>query len=301
LRECFHPTKDYTWIKPFEKAKDGHGGYLAGKKHALGPGVCRTINAGAEKILANTRYDGRNKSWTFDKVVTRLNEAFDNSALERDDTQKVIKLLDCITDQLLLPVKLSIRANDALRVDYPGTVAYILEQITMMGHESNSSRNIGAFNIPRKGPGRGGAGRGQRGHPAARAGRNLHRTPGLESWDPTKPGAYYSRACYASLTAEQKQLNYETREAAGQSRIKRPATLSKVESAKSDMMSAKLDLLFQAVIGKGLVVPQTAMISSVGTTPSTISETSVGTSLKRKATEKTRYYELVGKSLVPVD
>jgi hypothetical protein len=41
------------------------------------------------------------------------------------------------------------------------------------------------------------------------------------------------------------------------------------------------------------------MISSVGTTPSTISETSVGASLKRKATEKAKFYELVGKSLVP--
>ena len=298
LRECFHPTKDYTWIKPFEKTKDGHGGYLAGKKHALGPGVNRTINANAEKILANTRYDGRNKSWTFDKVVTRLNEAFDDSALEWDDTQKVIKLLDCITDQLLLPVKLSIRANDALRIDYPSTVAYILEQITMMGHESNSSRNIGAYNIPRKGPGRGGAGRGRGG----RSARVLNRPPGLESWDPNKPGAYYSRACYASLTAEQKQLNFESREANPNAKVhsaKRAATLSKVESAKSDLMEAKLDLLFQAVVGKGLVVPQTTTISSVGTTPSTISETSVGASLKRKATEKAKFYELVGKSLVP--
>jgi hypothetical protein len=303
LRECFHPTKDYTWIKPFEKTKDGHGGFLAGKKHALGPGVTRTINASAEKILANTRYDGRNKSWTFDKVVTRLNEAFDDSALEWDDTQKVIKLLDCITDQLLLPVKLSIRANDTLRIDYPGAVAYILEQITMMGHESNSSRNIGAYNIPRKGPGRGGAGRG-------RAGRILHRPPGLESWDPTRPGAYYSRACYASLTAEQKQLNFESREADpninGKSRkqgfqvhdAKRAATLAKVESAKSDLMEAKLDLMFQAFVAKG-IVPQTATISSVGTTPSTISETSIGTTLKRKAKDKAKFYELVGKDLIP--
>ena len=273
----------------------------------MGTGVTRTTNASAEKILANTRYDGRNKSWTFDKVVTRLNEAFDDSALEWDDTQKVIKLLYCITDQLLLPVKLSIRANEALRIDYPSTVAYILEQITMMGHESNSSRNIGAYNIPRKGPGRGGAGRGR----AGRAARVLNRPPGLESWDPARPGAYYSRACYASLTAEQKQLNYETMEADpninGQSRrqgfqvqdAKRAATLAKVESAKSDLMEAKLDLLFQAVVGKGLVVPQTTTISSVGTTPSTISETSVGASLKRKATEKAKFYELVGKSLVP--
>ncbi|MGL5936684.1 MAG: hypothetical protein ACRCZI_13805 [Cetobacterium sp.] len=301
LRECFHPTKDYTWIKPFEKSKDGHGGYLAGKKHALGPGVTRTMHASAEKVLASTRYDGRNKSWTFDKVVTRLNEAFDNSALEWDDTQKVIKLLDCITDNLLLPVKLSIRANDALRIDYAGTVAYILEQITMMGHESNSNRNIGAYNIPRKGPGRGG----NRTHPAARAGRSLHRTPGLESWDPERPGAYYSRACYATLTAEQKQLNYESREvnpnkSTKGNDAKRAATLSKVESAKNDLMTAKLDFLMSAVVGKGLVVPPMAMISSVGTTPSTISETSVGASLKRKAPEqKAKFYELVGKSLVP--
>jgi hypothetical protein len=31
LRECFHPTKDYTWLKPYEKSKDGHAGFWAGK------------------------------------------------------------------------------------------------------------------------------------------------------------------------------------------------------------------------------------------------------------------------------
>ncbi|MGL5934462.1 MAG: hypothetical protein ACRCZI_02445, partial [Cetobacterium sp.] len=67
LRECFHPTKDYTWVKPFEKSKDGHGAYWAAKKHALGPGAVRTISAGADKIISTTRYDGKNKSWTFDK------------------------------------------------------------------------------------------------------------------------------------------------------------------------------------------------------------------------------------------
>ena len=97
-------------------------------------------------------------------------------------------------------------------------------------------------------------------------------------------------------------MNFESREANPNAKVhsaKRAATLAKVESAKSDLMEAKLDLLFQAVVGKGLVVPQTTTISSVGTTPSTISETSVGASLKRKATEKAKFYELVGKALVP--
>ena len=105
-------------------------------------------------------------------------------------------------------------------------------------------------------------------------------------------------------------MNFETREADpninGKSRkqgfnvqnAKRAATLAKVESAKSDLMEAKLDLMFQAFVGKGLV-PQTATISSVGTTPSTITETSVGASLKRKAKDKAKFYELVGKDLIP--
>ena len=63
-------------------------------------------------------------------------------------------------------------------------------------------------------------------------------------------------------------------------------------------MTDKPTLMFQAFVGKG-IVPQTATISSVGTPPSTISETSVGASLKRKATEKAKFYELVGKALVP--
>jgi hypothetical protein len=115
LRECFHPTKDYTWVNPFEKSKDGHGTYWAAKKHALGPGAVRTISASVDKIIATTHYDSKNKSWTFDMVVTRLNEAFHNSALEQNDTQKVINLLDFITDTSSFPVKLSIIANNQLR------------------------------------------------------------------------------------------------------------------------------------------------------------------------------------------
>jgi hypothetical protein len=178
----------------------------------------------------------------------------------------------------------------------------------MMGHKSNSNRNIGAYNIPRKGPGRGGGGRGIRGSYAGRAGRNLHRPPGLESWDPTRPGAYYSRACYAALTPEQKQLNFETRDADpnvnGKSRrqgfqvqnAKRAATLAKVELAKSDLLEAKMDFLFQAVVGKGLV-PHMATISSVETTPSTITAASDGASLKRKAQPK--FFEWDGKDMIP--
>jgi hypothetical protein len=46
---------------------------------------------------------------------------------------------------------------------------------------------------------------------AGRAGRILNRVPALEAWDPAMPGAYYSCACYAALTPEQKHLNFDTR------------------------------------------------------------------------------------------
>jgi hypothetical protein len=64
LRECFHPTKDYTWVKPFEKSRDGHGAYWAAKKHALGPGAVRTISASADKIIATACYFGAKLGFT---------------------------------------------------------------------------------------------------------------------------------------------------------------------------------------------------------------------------------------------
>jgi hypothetical protein len=103
----------------------------------------------------------------------------------------------------------------------------------------------------------------------------------LESWDPSRSGAYYSRACYAALTPEQKQLNLETKEADpninGKSRkqgynvqtAKKAAHLAKVELAKSDLLEAKMDFLLQAVVMKGFI-PDVATISSVETNPSTI-------------------------------
>jgi hypothetical protein len=154
-----------------------------------------TISASANKIIATTCYHSKNISWTLDKVVTRHNEKFDKSALERNDTQKVITFLDCITDTLLFPMKLSIRANNQLRDDYAGTVSYLMEQITLMGNESNANRQIGvsSYSIPRKtiqrAPGMTGCGYGR--GCSGRVGRILNHAPALESWDPTKPGAYY--------------------------------------------------------------------------------------------------------------
>ena len=73
LKYCWHPTKDFTWIKPHEKTKDGNAGYWAAKHVMLGPGVTRALMANADKIIQTTKYDGRDqKGYSFDKMVTRL-------------------------------------------------------------------------------------------------------------------------------------------------------------------------------------------------------------------------------------
>jgi hypothetical protein len=97
-----------------------------------------------------------------------------------------------------------------------------------------------------------GYGRGRGG----RADRILNRPPALEAWDPAKPGAYYSRACYAALTPEQKQLNFDTRKSTRKGN--RPPAQNAQMAALQTQVSLRSQLLLAPMAHT--VPPATAMV-----------------------------------------
>ena len=130
-KQCIHPTKEFTWIKPHERTKDGNAAYWAIKHVMLGPGVTRALRASADKIIQTSKYDGKDrKGYTFDKLVTRLTEAFIDSGIDWDEERKVQKLLETINDSSLSAAKHAIMASLTLRQNYQDSVNYLQELIS---------------------------------------------------------------------------------------------------------------------------------------------------------------------------
>ena len=65
---CKHTC--WTYIKPFQRARDGRGAFLALQNHYLGPNNIDNMASLAEKKLAMTTYTGEHHRRTFEKYVT---------------------------------------------------------------------------------------------------------------------------------------------------------------------------------------------------------------------------------------
>ena len=240
LKHTVHPTNHFTWLKAFEKTKNGNAAYWALKHVMLGPGVTRALRARADAIIQTTKYDGKAKGYSFDKMVTRLTQAFIDSDIDWDEERKVQKLLQAIDDSTLLAAKHAIMASPTLRVNYQDTVNYLQELVSIRDQHPGSllSRGIAAA---KKASGDTKAsgdveasgddeaydeeaydeeadyyedGEDYDGEDYGDDEDYDEYPPPLEEWDPSQPGAYYSKEAYDKLTPEQKDLHWEAREEA---------------------------------------------------------------------------------------
>ena len=183
LKQTIHPTKEFTWIKSFERAKNGNAAYWAMKHVMMGPGVTRAIRAEADKIIQNTKYDGKAKGFAFDKMVTALAQAFIDSEIQWTEERKVQKLLNAITDSSLIAAKHAIMASTTLRDSYQDSVNYLQELVAIRDQHPGTSSLHTVAAIESSGD--------DASYNDGTEGNDDHPSP-LEEWDPSQPGAYYS-------------------------------------------------------------------------------------------------------------
>ena len=229
LKQTIHPTKEFTWIKSFERAKNGNAAYWAMKHVMMGPGVTRAIRAEADKIIQNTKYDGKAKGFAFDKMVTALAQAFIDSEIQWTEERKVQKLLNAITDSSLIAAKHAIMASTTLRDSYQDSVNYLQELVAIRDQHPGTSSLHTVAAIESSGD--------DASNNDGTEGNDDHPSP-LEEWDPSQPGAYYSSKAYAKLTPEQKELHAKANEGDSSTEKKATGRKGKRDSSKiSDLIA----------------------------------------------------------------
>ena len=70
----------WTYVKPFQRARDRQGAFLALRDYYLGPNNVDNMALLAEKKLAMMTYTGERRCWTFEKYVTL--QKYQHSILE---------------------------------------------------------------------------------------------------------------------------------------------------------------------------------------------------------------------------
>jgi hypothetical protein len=229
LVHCLHPTKEYAYAQPFERAMNGNGAYTALKERMLGATITKALEAKADHLIRTLQFNGQTKGLSFDKFITTFTQAFLDCGMEYPEDKKVSLLLRAITDTSLQIACGQIRGSRDLKKDFTAAVSYIVEELASRADtHSRGARNVSSTNRGSRG-GRGGrsgrndrnhrGGRGRgRGGRSGRGGRGSHSRGGegpLNKWDASKPGAWYSYKAYVNFTPEQKRLNKEAKEKAG--------------------------------------------------------------------------------------
>jgi hypothetical protein len=203
LLQCIHPTKEYAYIKAYEKKCDGHSAYVALKRRMLGPGITKSLEAVADKIIRSVKYSGSSRGFTFDKMVTALQQGFIDCGTEYSETKKVQMLIDAITDPSLESAKQNIRSSDKLKNNFLEAVANIQEQLAERVDVNNrGTRMVSAFGKKSSGS----SSSKKKRFDTSKFDKNR-----LNAWDPSKPGALYTNKVWHSLTAEQKKQHKAAR------------------------------------------------------------------------------------------
>jgi hypothetical protein len=166
LRTVFHGGPGWNWILSFSRTSNGRAAYLAVKSHYLGEAFQSRIRSAADKILDGTFFDGKARTFTFERYCERLNNAFtdlEESGETVDVERKVRILLRGITDPTLEAAKNQVLATAALRTTFESAVNYIAQFADRKSSiDTNRTRNLSSLQTQR---GRGGnsAGRGRAG------------------------------------------------------------------------------------------------------------------------------------------
>jgi hypothetical protein len=165
LSEMTREEKCWTYVKPFQRARDGRGAFLALHTHYLGANHVNNMASEAESKLAKAMYHGEKRRYNFESYISALNEQFQIlNGLKRygysgiDGASKVRRLNTGIkTDKLHAP-KAQIMARRALQDNFEDAVGLYQDFISQSRTQNdNDNINVSGFE------GGGGTGNGGKG------------------------------------------------------------------------------------------------------------------------------------------
>jgi hypothetical protein len=164
LESICRETNAWTWIKSFNRTKNGRAAYLALYQHYLGASNADNVQSRAENKLQNTFYTGERRRFTFEKYVqVHKDQHTSLQALEEfgyprlDDRTKVRHLINGIRTKELDAAKGQVWASATLRSDFDGCVDLFKTFLEQQSASTATNLNVSSTNT------RGGRGRGGRG------------------------------------------------------------------------------------------------------------------------------------------
>ena len=163
IRDLTHGGPGWSWVSRFGTASNGRGAYLALKAHYLGASYSSKQKTEADKVLETAFFDGKSRSFTFERYLALLNQAFtdfENAAEPVPEERRVRILLRGIRDERLKVAVSTIMASGPLCATFDAAANFLSQSLAQIDSMTTSRRNVGSTNTGR-GPGRGGGGRGR--------------------------------------------------------------------------------------------------------------------------------------------
>jgi hypothetical protein len=171
MSEVCRDDKCWTYIKPFQRSRDGRGAYQAPHTHYLGANHVNNMANIAESKLGLAKYYGEKRRYNFENYISTLNEQFQIlNNLRRygyagiDEASKVRRLNSGIkTDKLDAP-KAQIMSSRALQDNFYDSVGLYQDFIAQSRPQNeNSEFNVSYFEGGGNDGTKGGGGRGRGG------------------------------------------------------------------------------------------------------------------------------------------
>jgi len=166
LKESIGSTNEFTWIKGFERTKNGREAFISYRNHVLGRSRRSNIVSKAERTLEVTKYYGEKPRFTFEKYLSIHKNAHQEIADTDPDSaisefNKVRRMTNGIHYQPMQAAIATIDASNTLSNNFE-EAADLLKSALTRSRQSGDSRNISAFGGRNggRGGGRGGGGRG---------------------------------------------------------------------------------------------------------------------------------------------
>lgn len=224
IRHVTHEGPGWSWVSEHQRTCNGRAAYQSIKAHYLGDQFTARLRASADSVLETAFFDGKSRSFTFERYCESLQMAFtdiEGTGEPVSESRKLRVFLQGIIDPRLQSAKSQVLATPSLQ-SYNAAVnftAQFLEQRQSLqqGSNRNNTRNISAFDRNNRGgrTGRGdhrqgfrGSGRGYQGR--GRSGRGQRTGRGWQgrhngNQSPPLTDAYMPPEEWSKLTSEQQQ------------------------------------------------------------------------------------------------
>jgi hypothetical protein len=243
--EMTRDEKCWTYVKPFQRTRDGRGAYLVLHTHYLGANHVNNMASEAESRLAKAMYHGKKRRYNFESYISALNEQFQIlNRLQRygysgiDEASKVCRLNAGIKTDKLNDPKAQIMASRALQDNFEDVVGLYQDFISQTRTQNdNDNIDVSGFEGGSRGNGNedkggkyhGKKGRGYKGAGSGGAGKRKHGGGDIED-------RHYSPSEYFQLNDAQKSKLEALRAARGDKKDTRQAAQLLTRHSKLEAM-----------------------------------------------------------------